>query len=70
MNEKILKGKWKQIKGEAKKEWGKLTHNDLDQINGSIEILEGKLLEKYGKATDTKKLIDDFLVKFSNKKNE
>ena len=68
MNEKNLKGKWKQIKGEAKKEWGKLTHNDLDQINGRIEILEGKLLEKYGKATDAKKLINDFLVKYSNKK--
>jgi hypothetical protein len=27
MNEDILKGKWKEIKGGVKKKWGKLTEN-------------------------------------------
>ena len=66
MNEKILKGKWKQLKGEVQKEWGKLTHNDLDQINGNLKILEGKLTEKYGKAIDAKKQIDKFLKKLAD----
>lgn len=48
MNEDIIKGKWKQLKGEAKKQWGKLTDDDIDYIDGQYEKLEGKLQEKYG----------------------
>lgn len=52
MNEKILKGKWDQLEGEAQKKWGKLTHNDLLQIKGEVNILKGKLQEKYGKTSN------------------
>ncbi len=48
MNSDIMKGKWHQLKGKAKKEWGKLTDDDLDQINGDYERLVGKLQEAYG----------------------
>lgn len=48
MNSDIIKGKWKQLKGEIQKQWGKLTDDDLDYINGNQEKLEGKLQEKYG----------------------
>lgn len=48
MNADTLKGQWKQIKGEAKIRWGKLTDDDIDQIDGSVEKLEGKLQERYG----------------------
>ena len=41
-----IAGKWKQISGEAKK-WGKLTEDELMQINGNRDILAGKLQEKY-----------------------
>ena len=34
MNEDILKGKWTQLKGQMKKQWGKLTDDDLDVIDG------------------------------------
>jgi uncharacterized protein YjbJ (UPF0337 family) len=70
MNEQILKGKWHQVKGKAMKEWGKLTHDDLDQINGNIEILKGKLMEKYGKSLDAKKQINDFLLKLASEEEE
>jgi uncharacterized protein YjbJ (UPF0337 family) len=52
MNNDILKGKWHQIKGEAKVQWGKLTDDDLDQIEGNTEKLAGKLQERYGYAKD------------------
>jgi uncharacterized protein YjbJ (UPF0337 family) len=52
MNSNILEGKWKQMRGEVKRWWGKLTDDDLDQINGSREKLLGKLQEKYGYARD------------------
>ncbi|GMX60406.1 CsbD family protein [Paenibacillus elgii] len=48
MDTNVLKGKWRQLKGEAQKQWGKLTDDDLDVINGEKETLLGKLQEKYG----------------------
>ena len=32
MNKDILEGKWKQVRGEAKAWWGKLTDNDLERV--------------------------------------
>lgn len=48
MNKDILEGKWKQIRGEAKSWWGKLTDNDLDRAAGKFDVLVGVLQEKYG----------------------
>ncbi len=36
-------GNWKQIKGKIKEQWGKLTDDDLDEVNGRREQLEGKI---------------------------
>ena len=52
MNTDQVKGKWHQVKGEAKIQWGKLTNDDLDQIQGKSEQLVGKLQERYGIARD------------------
>ena len=48
MNKDILEGKWKQVRGEAKSWWGKLTDDDLDRAAGKLDILAGLLQEKYG----------------------
>lgn len=48
MNKDIVEGKWKQVRGEAKVWWGKLTDDDLDRAAGKFEILAGILQEKYG----------------------
>lgn len=48
MNKNILEGKWKQIRGEARSWWGKLTDNDLDRVAGKFDVLVGILQEKYG----------------------
>jgi len=48
MNKNIFEGKWKQIRGQAKGWWGKLTDDDLDQVNGKFDKLIGLLQEKYG----------------------
>jgi uncharacterized protein YjbJ (UPF0337 family) len=52
MNQDQLKGRWHQIKGEAKRQWGKLTDDDLDQIDGNAEKLVGLVQEKYGYARE------------------
>ncbi|MFA6850638.1 MAG: CsbD family protein [Selenomonadaceae bacterium] len=48
MNEDILQGKWAEIKGSIKVQWGKLTDDDLIEIQGMQEKLEGLLQTKYG----------------------
>ena len=54
-----VEGNWKQMKGTVKQQWGKLTDDDLTQIDGSREKLEGIIQERYGIARDeTRKQID------------
>jgi uncharacterized protein YjbJ (UPF0337 family) len=48
MNKDVVEGKWKQMRGEAKAWWGKLTDDDLDRAAGKFEVLTGMLQEKYG----------------------
>jgi uncharacterized protein YjbJ (UPF0337 family) len=52
MNEDTLKGQWTQVKGLIREQWGKLTNDDLDLIQGRSEQLIGKLQERYGIARD------------------
>jgi len=47
MNKDIFEGKWKQIRGESKAWWGKLTDDDLDRAAGKFDVLAGLLQEKY-----------------------
>jgi uncharacterized protein YjbJ (UPF0337 family) len=48
--------------GKLKEKWGKLTDDDLTQINGNREQLEGKIQARYGQAKDqVKKDVDDWL---------
>jgi len=48
MNTERMQGNWKQFKGKAKEKWGKLTDDDLEQIDGKKDQLLGKLQERYG----------------------
>jgi uncharacterized protein YjbJ (UPF0337 family) len=48
MNNNISKGKWKQIRGQTKIWWGKLTNNNGKKLGGSVDKLVGKLQEKIG----------------------
>ena len=42
MNPDILAGKWKQMRGQVKQWWGKLTDDDLDRIDGAMDKLAGE----------------------------
>lgn len=44
----VLKGQWKQLRGQIKEQWGELTDDEIDQIEGRRDRLIGKLQEKYG----------------------
>jgi uncharacterized protein YjbJ (UPF0337 family) len=48
MNQDIMSGKWKQMRGQVKQWWGRLTDDDLDRIDGAMDKLTGALQERYG----------------------
>lgn len=52
MNKDLFQGKWHEVKGKVKEKWGKLTDDDIAQINGKREALLGKLQSQYGYAKD------------------
>ncbi|KRF02100.1 hypothetical protein ASG87_11500 [Frateuria sp. Soil773] len=52
MNEDTIKGQWKQLSGSIRKQWGKLTDDDLTVAEGNAEYLAGKVQERYGVARD------------------
>jgi uncharacterized protein YjbJ (UPF0337 family) len=44
----VFEGRWKQLKGDAKRLWGNLTDDDLDRSEGNRDKLVGALQERYG----------------------
>ena len=52
MNWDRVQGDWKQFSGKVKEKWGQLTDDDLAQINGNREQLEGTIQSRYGLAKD------------------
>ncbi len=67
MNKDVFEGKWKQIRGEAKGWWGKLTDDDLDRANGKVDVLAGLLQQKYGYTRQrASKEIDKHMTQFTD----
>ncbi|MEZ4584091.1 MAG: CsbD family protein [Caldilineaceae bacterium] len=52
MNQQTLQGKWNQLKGSVREQWGKLTDDDMDKAKGNYEQLVGVIQERYGYARD------------------
>lgn len=52
MNADVFEGKWQQLKGEVRSQWGKLTDDDMERVAGSIEKLVGRIQERYGYARE------------------
>ncbi len=60
-----IQGNWKQLSGGVRHEWGKLTHNDVEQIKGDVEMLAGKIEERYGVTkAEARKQIEQWVSKF------
>ena len=61
MNWDQIKGDWKQITGNVKEKWGKLTDNELTTIAGQRDQMVGILQERYGYAKEqAEKELDEF----------
>jgi len=65
MNWDQVAGKWKQVRGSVRQQWGKLTDDDLEQITGNRDKFVGVLQERYGIAKDeAQRQADDWLKSF------
>jgi uncharacterized protein YjbJ (UPF0337 family) len=59
-----VEGNWKQLKGKAKQQWGRLTDDDLTRAAGRREELAGRIQERYGLAKDAaQKQVDEWASK-------
>ena len=47
-NKDMMQGKWLELKGQVKQQWGRLTDDDLTRLSGKTEELAGILQQKYG----------------------
>lgn len=52
MNWDQIAGNWKQFQGKARQQWGKLTDDDFDKVEGKREELVGRVQERYGIARE------------------
>ena len=66
MNWNTIEGRWKELKGNIKEQWGKLTDDEIDQAEGKRDILLGKLQAKYGIAKEeAEKQLDSWADKLN-----
>jgi uncharacterized protein YjbJ (UPF0337 family) len=62
MNWDRIEGNWKEFKGKAIAQWGKLTDDEVDRAEGRRTELAGLIQQKYGKTREeAEKDIDDWL---------
>ena len=67
MNWDTIEGNWKQLKGNVKVQWGKLTDDQIDIIAGKRDQLAGKIQEQYGITKDeAEKQIEAFQKRHAN----
>ncbi len=48
MNSSILRANWVRMRKLIQERWSKLTSDELDDIDGNLDMLAGKLEQKYG----------------------
>lgn len=68
MNDDILTGQWKQMKGSLESWWGQLSDDDFDNIGGEKDKLIGWVQEKYGRTREqAAQEVDARLKEYSDK---
>ena len=64
MNWDQIEGNWKEFKGKAQNQWGKLTDDEVDRVAGRRTELAGLIQQKYGKTREeAEKEIDTWMAR-------
>ena len=62
MNRDIAAAQWRQLKGKVREQWGRLTNDEIDQLEGRYDQLVGKVQERYGRSREeASREVDAFL---------
>lgn len=70
-NEDVIKGNWKQLKGEFQKAWGNITDDQFEATKGDLTKIGGIVQEKYGQTKDSfSSKVDEIVKKFRTSANE
>lgn len=64
MNMQIVKGSMKELKGDLKQTWSKLTDDDINYLDGNVDEIIGKVQRAYG---FTRERANEEFLKFKNK---
>ena len=68
MNQDIMNGKWKEIKGEIRKMWGNVTGDELEQVKGDMTSISGLIQQRYGhKKEEVSEKLSDLAARFKTK---
>lgn len=68
MNWESIKAEWKDLKGRARVQWGKLTDDELAQIRGNREQLEAAIQKRYGLAKhEAARQVDEWAQKLKKR---
>ncbi|MEK6623526.1 MAG: CsbD family protein [Bdellovibrionota bacterium] len=71
LNEDTIKGKWREIRGEVQKAWGKLTDDELDKTKGDIKAINGLIQQRYGKTKENySKKLSSIFQRFEDQKDK
>jgi uncharacterized protein YjbJ (UPF0337 family) len=71
LNANTIKGKWREIKGDIQKSWGKLTDDELEKTKGDMKAVGGLIQQKYGAAQENyNKKLAEIYNKFEEKKDK
>ena len=64
MNSDQYEGKYKEIRGDVKKMWGKLTDDEIKQLDGDMDKFIGKVQAKYGESkSQIRNKMNDLIAK-------
>lgn len=53
MNQNTISGKWKELKGEIRNQWGKLTDDEIESTKGNLTAVTGLIQQRYGEAKES-----------------
>ena len=71
LNEDTIKGKWNEIKGEIRTQWGNMTEDELEKSSGNMTSIVGLIQQRYGaKKEEVSEKLNTILAKFSQKTDE
>lgn len=67
INDNVIAGKWKEIKGDLQRMWGRLTDDEIEEAKGNLTGFTGTVQRKYGTAQDeVRRQLDEVLNKYKN----